>query len=124
MIHFNTLSFVRKSGDFELGFGKPSYGSVKPVPEGLVGLNALTMHGGIDPEHLGQCVEQGFAWMALDGLRNAQGDVRRPQMLKDVLPHGLLGAFIDLAGGVVWSAGKGMSEALAFETQKEIFGER
>ena len=81
LIHFNTLSFVRKSGDSDLGFGKPSYGSVEPVPESLVGLNALTMHGGIDPEHVGQCVEQGFAWMALDGLRNAQGDVRRPQML-------------------------------------------
>ena len=102
LTHFGVVGFVREPGDFVLGFGKPSYGgSVEAMPESLVGFNAFALNGGVDPEHHGQCVEQGFAGMAFDGLRNAQGDVRCPQMLKDVLPRGLLRAFVDLAGGVV-----------------------
>lgn len=107
-----------------IGCGAALIYSVEAMPEGLVGLNAVALNGRVDPEHHDEGVKKSFAWMALYGLRNAQGDVRCPQMLKDVLPCGLLRTFVDLAGGVVCSVQKGMSEALAFEAQKEIFGER
>lgn len=98
--------------------------SVEAMPEGLVGLNAVALNARVDPEHHDEGVKKCFTWMALDGLRNAKGDVRCPEMLQDVLPCGLLRTFVDHAGGVVCSVRKWMSEALAFEIQKEIFGER